>query len=96
MIDIHNFHAAKSFAGVLGVVIPLTVDVEIIHCYTSSTCFVGVDKSSLDKFIEFSSDVTLTLSSGIFLAASLPIIYYSGRIAYSEMLLINNGYDSMV
>lgn len=98
MIDIHNFHAAKSFAGVLGMVIPFALDIGIISCYTTDNrCFwvEGEPEETLDHLKEIVGEVALGITSGLILGASLPIIYYSGRIAYSEMKLIHTGYDEI-
>lgn len=99
MIDIHNCHEAKSFAGVLGVVIPLVVDIGIVSCYTTDdTCFwvAGDPEETLGYLKEVVGELALGVTTGLFLVASLPLMYCSGRIAYSEMLLINNGYDPIV
>ncbi|MCT4634958.1 MAG: hypothetical protein N4A31_01750 [Rickettsiales bacterium] len=100
-MNICSSHKAKHFAGVLGVVAPFMLDIGIISCYTTDNRCFWINneepEETLDYLKEIVGEVTLGITTGFFVGASLPIMYYSGRIAYSEMLLIHReGYDEIV
>lgn len=97
-MHICSSHKAKHFAGVLGVVAPFMLDIGIISCYTTDNRCLWVEgepEETLNYLKEIVGDIALGITTGFILGASLPIMYCSGRIAYSEMKLIHTGYDEI-